>query len=202
LTQDSSKEGITMGVEPNAKLFEWREPKRGEKAGFGKWKNPRSPYDLFMEAQGIPIHRDIGVHKVQDLPLSPWKRLGGRGIAIQLLGTEHLWGMYVVEVPGAGALNAERHLYEEIYYVIEGRGLAMRRTNIIPDILTCELPPDNRRAFDYRRIEPHMAGANFYMKIAQYKTGQYSKAHKHSSGAILVCIKGKGYSYTWPDRLG
>ena len=107
-----------MGVEPSAKLFEWREPKRGEKAGFGKWKNPRSPYDLFMEAQGIPIHRDIGVHKVQDLPLSPWKRLGGRGIAIQLLGTEHLWGMYVVEVPGAGALNAERHLYEEIYCVI------------------------------------------------------------------------------------
>jgi hypothetical protein len=47
-----------------------------------------------------------------------------------------------------------------------------------------------------------MAGANFYMKIAQYKTGQYSKAHKHSSGAILVCIKGKGYSVTWPDRLG
>ena len=47
-----------------------------------------------------------------------------------------------------------------------------------------------------------MAGANFYMKIAQYKTGQYSKAHKHSSGAILVCIKGKGYSFTWPDRLG
>jgi hypothetical protein len=78
----------------------------------------------------------------------------------------------------------------------------MRRTNIIPDILACELPRDNRRSFDYRRIEPHMAGANFYMKIAQYKTGQYSKAHKHSSGAILVCIKGGGYSYTWPDTLG
>ena len=45
-----------------------------------------------------------------------------------------------------------------------------------------------------------MAGANFYMKIGQYKTGQYSKAHKHASGAILVCIKGKGYSCTWPDR--
>ncbi len=47
-----------------------------------------------------------------------------------------------------------------------------------------------------------MAGANFYMKIGEYDTGMYSKAHKHSSGAILVCIKGKGYSYTWPDRLG
>ena len=283
-----------MGVEPGAELFDWHEPKADGKAGFGKWQNPKSPYDRFIEAQGIPIHRDIGVHKVQNLPLTPWKRLGGRGIAIQLLGTEHLWGMYVVEVPGAGALNPERHLYEEIYYVVEGRGttevwqegskkvafewsrgslfavplnawhqvvnatsspalllaattapniinlvrnanfvmncpydfrdrfdasadyfkpveeiyadpvrgLAMRQTNVIPDILACELPRDNRRSFDYRRIEPHMAGANFYMKIAQYKTGQYSKAHKHSSGAILVCIKGKGYSVTWPDRLG
>ncbi len=284
-----------MGVEPGAELFEFHEPSVTGKAGFGKWKNPKSPYDRFMEDQGVPIHRDIGVHKVQDLPMAPWKRLGGRGTAIQLLGTEHLWGMYVVEVPGAGALHAERHLYEETYYVVEGRGttevwhegggarqtfewgpgslfgiplnawhrvvnatsspalllaattapniinlvrdpefvmdcpyeftrrfaggddyfkpvedihadpvrgLAMRLTNVIPDIVTCELPRDNRRSFSYRRVEPHMAGANFYMKIAQYETGQYSKAHKHASGAILVCIKGKGFSYTWPDRLG
>ncbi len=284
-----------MGVEPGAQVFEWQEPVPEKKAGFGKWKNPKSPYDRFIESQGIPIHRAIGVHRVQDLPLMLWKRLGGRGTAIQLLGTEHMWGMYVVEVPGAGALNAERHLYEEIYYVVEGRGttevwqdknlkkqafewgpgslfgiplnawhriinassspalllaattapnifnlirddefvlncpydflqrfdasdnyfkpvddihadpvrgLAMRLTNVIPDILGCELPRDNRRSFDYRRVEPHMAGANFYMKIAQYQTGQYSKAHKHSSGAILVCIKGKGYSVTWPDTLG
>jgi quercetin dioxygenase-like cupin family protein len=284
-------------VQPNAELFDFNEPGAGQKAGFGKWTTPKSPYDLFMESQGIPIHRDVGVRKIQDLPMGDWKRLGGRGTAIQLLGTEHLWGMYVVEVPGAGALNPERHLYEEIYYVVEGRGstevwqdkdpqkvvsfewgpgslfgiplnawhrvvnsssspamllaattapnivnlvrdpdfvlncpydfttrfdpdaedyfkpveevyadpirgLAMRRTNVIPDIVNCELPQDNRRSFSYRRVEPHMAGANFYMKIGEYENGQYSKAHKHSSGAILVCIKGEGYSYTWPDKLG
>ena len=109
-----------MGVEPGAELYDFNEPSPTGKAGFGKWQNPKSPYDCFIEDQGIPIHRDIGVHKVQDLPMAPWKRLGGRGTAIQLLGTEHLWGMYVVEVPGAGALNAERHLYEETYYVVEG----------------------------------------------------------------------------------
>ncbi len=100
-----------MGIEPGAEMFGWREPEPGKKAGFGKWDNPKSPYDRFMESQGIPIHRAIGVHKVQDLPMAPWKRLGGRGTTIQLLGNEHLWEMYVVEVPGAGALNAERHLY-------------------------------------------------------------------------------------------
>ncbi len=75
-----------------------------------------------MESDDIPIYRDIGVSKVQNLPLAPWPRLGGRGSYIQLHGTEGKWGSYVVEVPGAGALNPEKHIYEEIYLVVEGRG--------------------------------------------------------------------------------
>ena len=93
-----------------------------DRAGFGEFGRPKTPYDLFMESEGIPIFRDIGVSKVQNLPLAPWKRLGGKGTYIQLHGTEGKWGCYVVEVPGAGALNAEKHLYEEIYLVVEGRG--------------------------------------------------------------------------------
>jgi mannose-6-phosphate isomerase-like protein (cupin superfamily) len=265
------------------------------KAGYGKFLRPQSAYDLFMEEQGIPIYREIGVKKVQDLPRKPWKRMGGSGTFIQLLGTEGLWGCYVVEVPGAGALNAERHLYEELYLVVEGRGttevwsdgngkkltfewqkgslfsiplnawhrivnatsspalllagttapnamdlysnpgfifncpydfkdrfdptddyykpneeiapdpvrgLAMRRTNIIPDIMGCELPLDNRRSPGYRRIEPHMTGNNFYLWIGQHQNGRYSKAHAHGSAAVLICLGGKGYTYTWPASLG
>ena len=37
------------------------------------------PYDRFMEREGVPVYRGIGVRRVQDLPLAPWKRLGGRG---------------------------------------------------------------------------------------------------------------------------
>src|SRR6201988_3954156 len=100
----------------------WHEPTAGKRAGFGKFKRPSTPYDLFMESEGIPIFRDIGVSKVQNLPLMPWKRTGGRGTYIQLYGTEGKWGCYVVEVPGAGALNPEKHMYEEIFLVVEGRG--------------------------------------------------------------------------------
>src|SRR5947199_1381956 len=101
----------------------WQEPTDNKaKAGYGRFPRPKTPYDLFMEAQDIPIYRDIGVRRVQDLPRKPWKRMGGNGTFIQLYGTEGLWGCYVVEVPGAGALNAERHLYEKIVFVIEGRG--------------------------------------------------------------------------------
>ena len=273
----------------------WHEPTgTTKKAGLGTFKRPPMPYDLFMEAQGIPIVRDFGVRRVQDLPLRPWQRLGGNGSFIQLFGTEGLWGMYVVEVPGGGALNPEKHLYEEQYLVVEGRGttevwqdggkrhvfewqkgslfaipinanhqiinassspalllagtsapnamnlygntdfifnnpfvfrdrfddrddyfransdvapdpvrgLAMRRTNIVPDIVNCELPLDNRRSPGYRRVEPHMAGNRFYLWIGQHETGRYSKAHAHGSAAVLVCVKGKGYTYTWPSGLG
>ncbi len=100
----------------------WHEPTGGKRAGFGKFGRPKTPYDNFMESEGIPVFRDIGISKVQNLPLAPWKRTGGRGSYIQLHGTEGKWGNYVIEVPGAGALNPEKHIYEEIYFVVEGRG--------------------------------------------------------------------------------
>jgi mannose-6-phosphate isomerase-like protein (cupin superfamily) len=100
----------------------WHEPKAGENAGFGTFKRKPMPYDSFMESEGVPVYRGIGVRRVQDLPLVPWKRLGGNGSYIQLYGTEGLWGSYVVEIPSAGALNVERHLYEKIVLVVEGRG--------------------------------------------------------------------------------
>ncbi len=268
-----------------------------KKAGLGVFKHPPMPYDSYMESQEIPIYREIGISKVQNLALKPWKKQGGNGCFIQLYGTEGLWGMYVIEVPGGGALNVEKHLFEKVMYVIEGRGttevwwdgeektskqtfewqkgsmftvpvntmhrivnassspalilagtsapnimnlmddldfvfncsqtfkhrydgstdyfkpkedlapdpvrgLAMRRTNLLPDIVNCELPLDNRRSPGYRRIEPHMGGNRFYQWIGQHETGRYSKAHSHGSAAILICLKGKGYTYTWPAKLG
>ena len=56
----------------------WHEPTGGKRAGFGKFGRPKTPYDSFMESEGIPVFRDIGVSKVQNLPLQPWKRMGGR----------------------------------------------------------------------------------------------------------------------------
>ncbi|MEA2977067.1 MAG: hypothetical protein QOF19_2587 [Alphaproteobacteria bacterium] len=273
----------------------WHEPKAGENAGLGNFKRPQMPYDRFMEAEGIPVYRGIGVKNVRDLPLKPWKRLGGNGSYVQLYGTEGLWGMYVVEVPGAGALNVERHMYEKVVLVLDGRGttevwqegqskrhvfewtkgsmftiplnanhrfvnaasapalmlcgtsapnvmnlldnmdfifncpyafkdrfsgaddffkpnddvvpdpirgLAMRKTNLIPDVVNAELPLDNRRSPGYRRMEPQMANNRFYTWIGQHETGRYSKAHKHASAAVLICLKGGGYTYTWPESLG
>jgi len=47
-----------------------------------------------------------------------------------------------------------------------------------------------------------MASQRFHLWIGQHETGRYSKAHKHESAAVLICIKGKGYTYTWPEGMG
>ncbi len=82
------------------------------------------------------------------------------------------------------------------------RGLAMRRTNFIPDVINCDLPLDNRRSVGYRRVEPFMTNNQFYFWIGQHENGRYSKVHAHTCAAVLICLKGKGYTYSWPERCG
>lgn len=273
----------------------WHEPGKNQKAGKGNFASAALPYDRFMDEDGIPIFRGNGTRRMQDLPRKPWKRMGGLGTYIQLYGTEGRWGLYVLEVPGGGTTTDEKHLYEEIYLVLEGRGstevwlegetkrhifewqrgslfsipvnachrivngtsspailaggttapalmnliddnnvifsnpmvlrdrfpgatdfykykeevdpdpvrgLARRCTNFIPDVMTCELPLDNRRGPGWRRIQPMMTNNKFYLWIGEHQTGRYSKAHKHSSSVALICIKGKGYTYMWHESLG
>src|SRR5262245_38535585 len=82
------------------------------------------------------------------------------------------------------------------------RGLAMSKSNLIPDIMNGKLYLDNRRSPGYLRVEPSMASNVFYGFIGEHEIGRYSKAHAHMSSAILVCLKGKGYTYTWPRSDG
>ena len=274
----------------------WHEPEGLKNAGYGAWKRPNTPYDDFMEEQGVPIFRGIGVRRVQDMPLKPWPRMGGRGTFIQLYGTEGKWGCYVVEVPGRGraqsrkahvrrdhgrgrrprhhrnlgrrpsqaaqlrmaarldVLDPAQHQSPHHQCGVEPgadsgrldraerdehfprprldlqlpdrvsrrastaaadffkakddivpdplRGLALRKSNFIPDIMNADLYLDNRRSPGYTRVEPGMANNVFYGFVGEHKTGRYSKAHAHMSAAVLVCLKGKGYTYTWPRSDG
>src|SRR3954452_4763802 len=61
----------------------WHEPTGSKRPGFGEIGRPKTPYVLFMDSEVIPIYRDIGLRKVQNLPLAPWNRLGGKGSFIQ-----------------------------------------------------------------------------------------------------------------------
>src|SRR5437868_6352825 len=79
-----------------------------------------------MEREGLPVHHAVvGVEDVTALPRRPWARTGGLGTFIQLTGTfQSERGIYVLEIPGGQAAEPEKHLYEEEFFVLQGRGAA------------------------------------------------------------------------------
>jgi len=82
-----------------------------------------STYGKWTKAQGLPVIEGYGLEDVRDIKLTPWSRLGGKGAFIQLYGMmEGSRGMYVAEIPPGGALEPERHLYEELICIFEGNG--------------------------------------------------------------------------------
>ncbi len=271
------------------------EPAGGAYAGSETITRLKSPYRRYIEAQRIPIYEGAGFRDVRELELGAWDRLGARGAFLVPDNTIDLLGMHVVEIPPRASLEAQRHVYEEKYFVLDGRGStavwisdereasrfewrrgalfaiplntsfritnvgstpalllvgntappimalvneddfifandyvfrsrfdladdyynpseetyaspdrarAMWRTNLIPDIVNCELPLDNQRSPGYRRIEMHMARGTFYTFVGEHPTGRYSKAHYHQSGAVLIALKGKGYTFNWPREAG
>lgn len=99
-------------------------------------------------------------------------------------------------------VNREFFSFREKLLADPVTGRAMHVTNYIPDVVRCELPLDGQRAHGSRRVEAHLAPQNQYIFIADYETGSYARAHAHQGAAVLVCIKGQGYTYTWPKECG
>lgn len=94
--------------------------------------------------------------------------------------------------------------YDENVYAVPTNKRAQARTNFFPDIINAELPLDNQRLPGYRRIQPAFRGfeRDHNGFIAEYPVGRYSRGHHHGAGAVLVCLRGAGYTFNWPRQLG
>ena len=95
-----------------------------EIVGFGTGS---TSYDAFLEQEEIPVVRDLWVKNVFELPLAPWKRKGGCGTYINLHGsginTSYIAiDCFLLEIPPGGSSNVEHYMYEEILFVLKGRG--------------------------------------------------------------------------------
>ncbi len=82
----------------------------------------RTTYQQWQEAEGLPVIRGFYVEDLRTVVLSPWARTGGRGVFIDMEGTGGTNASYVCEIPPGGKLAPRRHLYEEVVYVLAGRG--------------------------------------------------------------------------------
>jgi quercetin dioxygenase-like cupin family protein len=83
----------------------------------------RSTYDQWVDDQGIPVVRGFFVPDLGQVAVEPWKAKGGLGSFIRLDGQEDaLTDGYVCEIPPAGQLQPQKHLFEEMVHVVAGRG--------------------------------------------------------------------------------
>jgi mannose-6-phosphate isomerase-like protein (cupin superfamily) len=81
----------------------------------------RDPYLEWVGKEGIPIVEDFGID-LFEVETKPWPRLGVAGAAIHPKGRGDFVNMFLLDLPSAGATSPQRHLYEEVFYVLDGRG--------------------------------------------------------------------------------
>lgn len=81
------------------------------------------PYLEWCEAEGLPVIEDFCVH-MPDVATANWPRLGDscRGAFVHLKGRGDFISIFLKELQPSAATKWQKHLYEEVFYVVEGHG--------------------------------------------------------------------------------
>src|SRR5579862_2097161 len=88
--------------------------------GFDKWF-VLSSYQNFVKQEGAPMYEGSALEDLGSIELADWERRGGK-VAYTRLGNQEFNSLQVVEIPSAGQLKPEHHMYDAIMYVMKGRG--------------------------------------------------------------------------------
>ena len=96
--------------------------------------------DSYLEwavSEGIPIHEDFGFDLLT-VDVKPWARMGASGAFAHVKGRGDFLNTYVLEIGPGKETVPQRHLFEEVVYVLDGRGST-----------TIEAPGGARRSFEW-----------------------------------------------------
>ncbi len=81
-----------------------------------------TPYTRWIEQEGLDILNSMYVPDLHTVELKPWARRGGRGVYLNHDASRTSNDCYVCEIPPGGELAPQRQLFEEMVYVLDGRG--------------------------------------------------------------------------------
>ncbi|HEY3246764.1 MAG TPA: hypothetical protein VGK88_00555, partial [bacterium] len=82
----------------------------------------RTAFRRFLESEQIPVVTGLAVDDLKTVDVVPWPRLDARGAYIQLTGAEDTDSAFVLEISGGKSTAVDQHLYEEVFFVVGGRG--------------------------------------------------------------------------------
>jgi quercetin dioxygenase-like cupin family protein len=95
------------------------------------------PYLEWVKTEGIPIHEDFGFDLLS-LDVRPWARMDALGAYAHARGRGDFVNMYVLEIAPGKQTAPQKHLFEEVVYVLAGHGST-----------TVELPDGAKRSFEW-----------------------------------------------------
>ena len=79
------------------------------------------PYLDWIAKEGLKVSEDYGID-LFTVETGDWPRTGVKGAAVHLKGRGDFCNMFVLDIPPGGSTSPQRHLYEDVVYVLEGRG--------------------------------------------------------------------------------
>src|SRR3974390_3047915 len=79
------------------------------------------PYLDWLTGEGIPVTENYGVDLFA-VETAPWARYGVSGAAVHLKGRGDFANMFLFDIAPGKSTAPQRHLYEEVVYVLEGHG--------------------------------------------------------------------------------
>ncbi len=81
-----------------------------------------TPYTSWVAAEGLDIVDAMYIPNLHDIALKPWARRGGSGVYLNHDASRTSNDCYVCEIPPGKQLAPQRQLYEEMIYILDGRG--------------------------------------------------------------------------------
>ncbi len=87
-------------------------------------RDPRlflDPYMDWCKGEGLPIYDVFGVDLLT-LETAKWPRLDADGAFVHLKGRGDFISVFLIDIPPAGKISPQRHLYEEVVFVMAGHG--------------------------------------------------------------------------------
>jgi quercetin dioxygenase-like cupin family protein len=75
----------------------------------------------WVNKEGIPVIEDYGIDLFK-VETALWPRYSVKSAAVHLRGRGDFANMFLFEIPPGSATSPQRHLYEEVIYVLEGSG--------------------------------------------------------------------------------
>jgi gentisate 1,2-dioxygenase len=85
----------------------------------------RTTYEKWLESEELEVVTGYHLENLYNVPLKPWKRKGGLGAIINLEGGGQSNDAYICEIPPGESLQPQRHLFEELIFILKGRGTSV-----------------------------------------------------------------------------